>query len=147
MSNNAEGKGKPFCSRAKYWLTFPFLLLVISSLIYGEAEAQSRGQETGTQPRARDAGAKSGVKVFEAEPEIQEVTLKLGGQSCDVNAAESAVLRLKGVVMVDVESRKGYLIVGYDPTRVSLDMMLGAVGKKRGKDWFCMATVVGFGRQ
>lgn len=69
-----------------------------------------------------------------------------------MNAAESAVLRLKGVVMVDVESRKGYLIVGYDPSRISPNMMLGAVEKKRGKeksgkDWFCTATVVGFGRQ
>lgn len=125
MSNNTEGKSKPFCSRAKYWLTT--LLFFLS------------------------------VQLFAAEPEVWEATLKLGGQSCDVNAAESAVLRLKGVVMVDVESRKGYLIVGYDPTRVSPDMMLGAVGKKRGKeksgkekngkDWFCSATVVGIGRQ
>jgi len=77
-----------------------------------------------------------------AQPEILDVTLKLGGQSCQVVAAESALLRLRGVTMVDIEARKGYVLVGYDPSKVSVAHMLQAVGKKRGADWFCTAHLV-----
>lgn len=102
-----------------------FFLSGISGLLYGEAGAQSQSQG---QPK---------------ESEVWEVTLKLGGQSCDVNSAESAVLHLReGIHMVDIESRKGYLIVAYDPSKVSPNQMLQAVGKKRGEGWFCTATVV-----
>ena len=90
-----------------------------------------------------EAGAQSQVQGQPKESEVWEVTLKLGGQSCDVNSAESAVLHLReGIHMVDIESQKGYLIVAYDPEKVSPQQMVGAVGKKRGEDWFCIATVV-----
>ena len=94
-----------------------------------------------------EAGAQSQVQGQPKKSEVWEVTLKLGGQSCDVNSAESAVLHLQGVMMVDIESRKGYLIVAYDPAKVSPNQMLQAVGKKRGEGWFCTATVVGLQRQ
>ncbi len=106
-----------------------FFLSGISGLLHGEAGAQSQSQG---QPK---------------ESEVWEVTLKLGGQSCDVNSAESAVLHLEGIMMVDIESRKGYLIVAYDPSKVSPNQMLQAVGKKRGEGWFCTATVVGLSQQ
>lgn len=91
----------------------------------------------------KEAGAQSQSQGQPQEPEIMQVTLKLGGQSCDVNSAESAVLHLReGIHMVDIESSKGYLIVAYDPAKVSPNQMLQAVGKKRGEEWFCTATVV-----
>jgi len=39
--------------------------------------------------------------MADAQPEIQDVTLKLSGQSCEANIVnvESALLRLQGVVM------------------------------------------------
>ncbi|MBI2998839.1 MAG: hypothetical protein HYY46_10405 [Deltaproteobacteria bacterium] len=79
----------------------------------------------------------------QAQSEIRDVILKLGGQSCEANivAAESALLRLRGVTMVDIERGKGYVVVGYDPTTVSIPQMLRAVGSQRGKGWFCTARV------
>lgn len=87
------------------------------------------------------AGAQSSVVVIPEERDIRRVSLQFGGQSCDVNRAESAVLHLQGVVMVDIESRPGHLVVSYDRTTVSIDEMLQAVGKKKGEDWFCMASL------
>lgn len=87
------------------------------------------------------AGAQSSVVVIREQRDIRRVILQLGGQSCDVNSAESAVLHLQGVVMVDIESKQGYLIVGYDRTTVSIGQMMQAVGKRSGEDWFCMANV------
>jgi len=76
------------------------------------------------------AGAQSSVVVIPEKPVIQRVTLQLGGQSCDVNRAESAVLHLQGVVMVDIESKPGHLIVSYERTTVSIGKMMQAIGKK-----------------
>ncbi len=94
-----------------------------------------------------EAGAQLQVQGQPQEPEIMQVTLKLGGQSCDVNSAESAVLHLQGIMMVDIEAKPGYLIVAFDPAKVSPNQMLQAVGKKRGEGWSCTATVVGLERQ
>ncbi len=87
------------------------------------------------------AGAQSSVVVIPEQRDIRRVTLQFGGQSCDVNRAESAVLHLQGVVMVDIESRPGHLIVSYERTTVSIGKMMQAIGKKSGEDWFCMASV------
>jgi copper chaperone CopZ len=83
------------------------------------------------------------VVSTQAEPEIRDVTLKLGGQSCQqhIVQVESALLRLRGITLVDIEARQGYVIVGYDSTMVSIAKMLQAVGSKRGEDWFCTAHV------
>ncbi len=80
----------------------------------------------------------------EAQPEIRDVTLKVGGQSCDAHIidAESALLHLRSVTMVDIERRKGYFFVGYDSSRVSIAQMLRTVGNQRGEDWFCKADVL-----
>jgi copper chaperone CopZ len=78
------------------------------------------------------------------EPEIQSATLKLGGQSCGEHVVdvEAALLHLRGVVMVDIEARKGHVLVGYDPSKVSVAHMLQAVQKKRGASWYCTAHLV-----
>ena len=88
------------------------------------------------------AGAQPQVPGQPQELDIRQVTLKLGGQSCDVNSAESAVLHLQGVLMVDIETRKGYLVVSYDSSKVSIAEMLSSVANRRGEDWFCQAEMV-----
>jgi len=87
------------------------------------------------------AGAQSSVVVIPEQSDIRKVILQFGGQSCDVNRVESAVLHLQGVVMVDIESKPGHLIVSYERTTVSIGKMMQAIGKKSGEDWFCMASV------
>jgi copper chaperone CopZ len=79
-----------------------------------------------------------------AQPDMQDVTLKLSGQSCDayVVQVESALLRLRGVTMVDIEARKGQVVVGFDSSKVSLPQILQTVANQRGKGWFCTADVV-----
>jgi len=71
------------------------------------------------------------------------VTLKLGGQSCDayIVKVESALLRLRGVATVDIEARKGYVIGGYDASKVSIPQILQTVANQKGKDWFCTAQL------
>jgi copper chaperone CopZ len=78
-----------------------------------------------------------------AQPEIQDVTLKLSGQSCDayITKVESALLRLRGVTMVDIEKRKGHVVVGYDASKVSIPQILQTVANQKGKDWFCTAQL------
>ena len=77
-----------------------------------------------------------------AEPEIRSVTLKLGGQSCADHVAESALLRLPGVVMVDIEGRRGHAIVDFDSSMVAVPHMLQAVARKSGENRVCTAHLV-----
>src|SRR5881296_3479932 len=46
--------------------------------------------------------------MADAQPDVQDVTLRLSGQSCEANVVnvESALLRLRGVMMVDIEAKK-----------------------------------------
>jgi copper chaperone CopZ len=78
-----------------------------------------------------------------AQPELQDVTLKLSGQSCDayITKVESALLRLRGVTMVDIEAKKGHVVVGYDASKVSIPQILQTVANQKGKDWFCTAQL------
>jgi copper chaperone CopZ len=80
-----------------------------------------------------------------AQLDIRDVTLKLGGPSCadHVERAEAALLKVRGVVMVDIEKKKGHVIVGYDAAKVSVPQLLQAVGKARGDNWSCTAQHVG----
>jgi len=106
-----------------------FLLL---GLLVVKADAQGQGPASTPKKKIRPS-------------EIQDVTLKLGGQACDKHIVdvESALLHLReGVAMVDIEKRKGHLFVGYDPANVSIDQMLNAVASQSGEDWFCQAEVV-----
>ena len=81
--------------------------------------------------------------MADAQPEIQDVTLKLSGQSCEANIVnvESALLHLRGVTTVDIEARKGHVVVGFDPSKVSIPQILQTVANQKGKDWFCAAQL------
>jgi len=79
-----------------------------------------------------------------AQPEVQDVTLRLSGQSCEANVVnvESALLRLRGVTMVDIEAKKGHVVVGFDASKVSIPQIIQTVGNQKGADWFCRAQIV-----
>jgi copper chaperone CopZ len=81
----------------------------------------------------------------ETEPTILDVTFQLGGPSCQdhIVQVESALLRVRGVAMVDIEKKKGHVVVGYDPSKVSVPQLLQAAGSARGKDWSCTAQLGG----
>lgn len=66
------------------------------------------------------------------EPELPQITLKLSGGNCETNLNESELLRLKGVVGVDIETKPGKIIVTYDPAKLTKQQIKGAVGKKKG---------------
>ena len=87
----------------------------------------------------------AGLAVLaDAQPGVQDVTLKLSGQSCDayIVKVESALLRLRGVTMVDIEAKRGYVVVGFDAAKVSVPEILQTVANQRGTGWFCTAQVV-----
>src|SRR5712691_328019 len=71
--------------------------------------------------------------MADAQPDVQDVTLRLSGQSCEANImnVESALLRLRGVTMVDIEAKKGHVVVGFDPSKVSIPQILQTVGNQR----------------
>ena len=82
--------------------------------------------------------------MADAQPEVQDVTLRLSGQSCEANIVnvESALLRLRGVTTVDIEARKGHVVVGFDASKVSIPQIVQTVGNQKGADWFCRAQIV-----
>ena len=82
--------------------------------------------------------------MADAQPDVQDVTLKLSGQSCEANIVnvESALLHLRGVTMVDIEAKKGHVVVGFDPSKVSIPQIVQTVGNQKGADWFCRAQIV-----
>ena len=79
----------------------------------------------------------SPVGVVPEEPESSRVTLKLAGGTCDINAVESTLLRLQGVVGVDIESKKGHLIVDYTSSKLTPQQMVDALARKKG----CQALI------
>lgn len=77
-----------------------------------------------------DAGAVTDDQ--QTEPELPQVTLNFRGMGCDTNLNESELLRVKGVIGVDIESKPGKVIVTYDPAQVGVAKIVGAVGRKKG---------------
>ena len=91
------------------------------------AQAQGQGQGQGQEVAESPVGV-----VPEGEPEIptSDAELKLVGSDCDINEAEASLLRLKGVLAVDVEAKKDHLLVGYDPAKVTPGQMVTAIGAR-----------------
>lgn len=84
---------------------------------------------------AQDVGV---IPEESQEPEPPRVTLKLAGAACEVNAVESVALHLKGVLAVDVESKKDHLIVDYDPIKVTPQQVVDAFARQKG----CLAHII-----
>jgi copper chaperone CopZ len=102
---------------------------IIAGFLFGALLVASAEAQEGAQPDA----------------DVRDVTLKLGGPSCEdhVVQVESALLRIRGVAMVDIEKKKGHVVVGYDAAKVSVPQLLQAVGRARGENWSCTAQHVG----
>ncbi len=81
---------------------------------------------------SEDVGAILEEPAEPAEPELPQITLKMSGVGCETNLNESELLRLKGVVGVDIESQPGKMVVTYDPAKLTKQKIMGAVGKKKG---------------
>src|SRR5439155_26934223 len=81
--------------------------------------------------------------MADAQPDVQDVTLKLSGQACEANIVnvESALLHLRGVATVDIEARKGDVVVGCDASKGYIPQMIQTDGNKKGADWFCTSQL------
>lgn len=80
------------------------------------------------------------VGMAAEEDEVSDVTLMLASATCDdINEIESVILHLGGVVEVDIESRRGHLVVSYLPLNVSPQQMVDALARRMG----CLAHIVG----
>src|SRR5438132_7732263 len=81
--------------------------------------------------------------MADAQPDVQDVTLKLSGQSCEANIVnvESALLHLRGVTMVAIEAKKGHVVVGFDASKVSIPQIVQTLRNQKGADWFCRAKI------
>lgn len=80
-----------------------------------------------------------------AEPDLPEVTLNLAGAGCDLNLNEAELLRVKGIVKVDIEEKPGKVVVAYDPAVVTKQQIREAVGRKKGGCAASEAVVEGGG--
>lgn len=77
----------------------------------------------------------SGVgSVTEELNEIQpsRATLQLVTPNCEINDVESIILRVQGVFGVDIESKKGHLIIDYDPILTAPQKMIDTLARRRG---------------
>ena len=74
-----------------------------------------------------------GAFLEEEMPEYPQVTLRLSGSGCDININEAELLRLEGVLLVDIESKPGRIVVTYDPAKLDVHRIKAAVGKKMGR--------------
>lgn len=101
------------------FLVVLFLITAGFSFLYGLPSAWS---QVGVIPEGQE----------EPEPDFPEITLKFSGGGCETNLNESELLRLKGVVGVDIESKPGKMIVWYDSAQLTKQQIKGAVGKKKG---------------
>jgi copper chaperone CopZ len=77
----------------------------------------------------------------------QQVTLMLGGQYCEFYPKQvtDALMKVKGVKSVDLQSMKGHAVVEHDGS-VKEDQLVQAIkgvkGTKGGVEWYCDAEVM-----
>ncbi|HUK55051.1 MAG TPA: heavy metal-associated domain-containing protein [Nitrospiria bacterium] len=88
-----------------------------------------------------------GILAIQTQAADQQVTLMLGGQYCEFYPKEitDALMAVKGVKSVDLQSMKGHAIVEHDGS-VKEEQLLDAIktvkGTKGGVDWYCDAEVM-----
>lgn len=100
-----------------------------------EAKPAESAQATQATPAATTPAEQAGTTPAEP-PELPRVTLQLVS-NCETNSAESAILHMKGVVGVDIESKKGHMIVDYDPAKVTSQQLLDELARQKG----CFAKI------
>ncbi|MBI4412065.1 MAG: hypothetical protein HY541_06245 [Deltaproteobacteria bacterium] len=117
------------------WLILAALFFVSVFVISQAARGQGKsGGDTpvGVIPEGPPADA---PPEEEEEPDINpyvEMTLNLSGGGCEINLNESELLRVKGVVGVDIEKKPGKIVLEYDPAVTNKGLIKSAVGKKKG---------------
>lgn len=74
----------------------------------------------------------------------QQVTLALGGTFCEFYGGDvqTALMKVKGVKAVDLNSKKGHVVVTVDNTKVKPTQLTDAVNAVKGDGWHCKAEVV-----
>ncbi|HET6465218.1 MAG TPA: cation transporter [Nitrospiria bacterium] len=89
----------------------------------------------------------TGMLNNQAQGADQHVTLMLGGQYCEFYPKQitDALMKVKGVKSVDLQSMKGHAVVEHDGS-VKEDQLLQAIkgvkGTKGGVEWYCDAEVM-----
>ena len=74
----------------------------------------------------------------------ETVTLKLGGQFCDVylGEVEEALKKVPGVTAVDFKARRGHAVVTGQAGTMKTGKIVDAVNALKGDNWQCKAEVV-----
>jgi len=87
------------------------------------------------------------IESMRAVAADQKVTLMLGGKYCEFYPKQvtDALIKVKGVKAVDLQSMKGHAVVEHDGS-VKEDQLLQAIkgvkGTKGGVEWYCTAEVM-----
>lgn len=86
----------------------------------------------------------AGLLASMAEAANRQVTLMLGGTSCETHVKEvrAALKRVDGVRAVDFDSMPGHAIVLVEAGRVKPEQLMAAVGGVKGTNWHCTAEVM-----
>lgn len=111
------------------------ILWVLPQAVMAQAAAGPETSPVGVAPETSPVGVvpeDSPVGVLPEASDSSRITLKLATGNCNVNNVESTLLRMKGVTGVDIESRKGYLVVDYVSNALTLQRIIDEVARKRG---------------
>jgi copper chaperone CopZ len=84
------------------------------------------------------------IENMKTEAADQQVTLMLGGKFCEFYPKQvtEALMKVKGVKAVDLQSMKGHAIVSHDGTVKTEDLVAavnGVKGERMGVEWYCTA--------
>lgn len=86
----------------------------------------------------------SGLMASMAEAADQQVTLMLGGASCETHAREirTALKRVEGVRAVDLDSMPGHAVIRTAAEGITPEQLTAAVAGAKGANWHCTAEVM-----
>jgi len=89
----------------------------------------------------------AGVESMKTEAADPQATLMLGGKFCEYYPKQvtEALMKVKGVKAVDLQSMKGHALVSHDGT-VKTEDLVAAVnvvkGERMGVKWYCTAEAM-----
>lgn len=86
----------------------------------------------------------AGLLTSMAEAADQQVTLMLGGASCETHVREirTALKRVEGVRAVDLDSMPGHAVVRTATEGATPEQLAAAVAGVKGANWHCTAEVM-----
>ena len=112
---------------SRYLFLFIFVVIGFFSGVQ-TVRAQAGG------PPADPVGVIPETPAVDEEPDVDypEMTINLAGGGCEINLNESELLRVKGIVKVDIEEKPGKIVIAYDSAVTNKGLIKAAVGKKKG---------------